>query len=909
MMDHFRTFFITLFGLFLGCPSMIIRTTLHSNVLLPCILSYKKPNSSNDLVVNWQRLVNETVVHSFFEGSDHPEYQNRHYRGRTEIFHNQLSEGNMSLLLRNVIKYDNGSYTCNIMFNDYIEYITHHIQLVVQDSSSLLQDAKINNADDKDLPRARYKLYLLAFTLVLVLLLWLDNERKKKEEEEEIQNYRNNICAMLTSEDFEFQRDLHIVDINKNSATNDKRYFDLTPKINAKDLLKNKNLVSERMLLVGNSGTGKSFLCKLLQKKWANGKKMAYKCILYLSCKKMTCNQEFSVKQLLKEKCKAPLGVVNKCKASSPFSSNSYDLLLIIDNVDDVYHNEDDSLMSRCSIDTVYKVKDLLLKIFKRELIAKIDVLCVSNFDTFSELKMHFKRAFVFSGNSGVKTEELFAEIGKTSDIKKDPRKETELLNCASMPHFINTVKIMMCKYLKNPFSPSKIYIHMFLCCLQEINDKELEVTVFKQKANMAYKSLIEKQTLEKGDQDDILMKNWNEVLNTCTVYQHNVLRDILAAIHCVWTIQTDEELKECLNFWVFAKNSQNKIVLIPAHSHVHNAKVFHFIKFFLILLVYPDYESLKSCDKPVMESNVRDALMDWFSASLEKYNTTHDHLKLINCLYDLEDEQIRKRVSPFFKKLNFCNTSLTYMDIQALAYSLKDSKLDELDLRLCTLKDTGVTQLKGIIKNTKNVLLSSNKITQESGYVLSEVLRDPECITEEMSLGTNDLGASGVQALWEALGKNKTLKKLYLYDNKIGDEGTKGMITNLNENNVLQELHLCGNTFDEMGLKNIEQLKIQKRNLKVVLRIAEDVQLFNYVEEEIQSLSKTWQNYDQDWLFKILETIQNDLSKEYTWDPNVLKEKILNLSKRIDDLKTRIHPNHMSFMCLKKTREQCAEP
>ncbi|KAM9777195.1 uncharacterized protein ACB057_017617 [Neosynchiropus ocellatus] len=82
--------------------------TLSSSPVLPCAFP-----SGDDLLVHWMKDGSKTpVVHSYYKGQDQGDHQLEQFRGRTSLFHEQLSQGNASLLLERVRVPDRGRYTC-----------------------------------------------------------------------------------------------------------------------------------------------------------------------------------------------------------------------------------------------------------------------------------------------------------------------------------------------------------------------------------------------------------------------------------------------------------------------------------------------------------------------------------------------------------------------------------------------------------------------------------------------------------------------------------------------------------------------------------------------------------------------------------------------------------------------------
>ncbi|KAM9826877.1 butyrophilin subfamily 1 member A1-like [Neosynchiropus ocellatus] len=78
-----------------------------SDQVLPCRFS-----SGDDPLVHWYKGRKDLAVHSYHRGQDQLAHQMDEFRGRTSLFHDQLSRGNASLLLKEVQVSDRGRYTC-----------------------------------------------------------------------------------------------------------------------------------------------------------------------------------------------------------------------------------------------------------------------------------------------------------------------------------------------------------------------------------------------------------------------------------------------------------------------------------------------------------------------------------------------------------------------------------------------------------------------------------------------------------------------------------------------------------------------------------------------------------------------------------------------------------------------------
>ncbi|XP_065109235.1 butyrophilin-like protein 2 isoform X2 [Paramisgurnus dabryanus] len=109
-------------------PVAPLITVVGEDVILPC--SLKPQISAVDMRVEWFRLDLE-VVHLYEDHEDKNTNQLQSYRGRTEMFKDELQKGNTALKLSRVQISDEGLYTCFIQSKTWHDDIT--VDLRVKD--------------------------------------------------------------------------------------------------------------------------------------------------------------------------------------------------------------------------------------------------------------------------------------------------------------------------------------------------------------------------------------------------------------------------------------------------------------------------------------------------------------------------------------------------------------------------------------------------------------------------------------------------------------------------------------------------------------------------------------------------------------------------------------------------------
>uniref|UniRef100_W5LCY0 Ig-like domain-containing protein n=1 Tax=Astyanax mexicanus TaxID=7994 RepID=W5LCY0_ASTMX len=105
-------------------PSFPLTAAIGEDLILPCSL---QPNiSAVDMTVEWLRLdQKDSIVHLYMEHEDRSKEQAVSYRGRTQLFKEELQKGNTSLKLSTVHVSDTGQYKC--VSNDVILHVIIYV--------------------------------------------------------------------------------------------------------------------------------------------------------------------------------------------------------------------------------------------------------------------------------------------------------------------------------------------------------------------------------------------------------------------------------------------------------------------------------------------------------------------------------------------------------------------------------------------------------------------------------------------------------------------------------------------------------------------------------------------------------------------------------------------------------------
>uniref|UniRef100_A0A8B9KXI9 HERV-H LTR-associating protein 2 n=1 Tax=Astyanax mexicanus TaxID=7994 RepID=A0A8B9KXI9_ASTMX len=114
--------------------------------VLPCQSSYHD-------VIHWHN--GPWIAHSFYNGADQLAHQNASYKGRTALFTDQISTGNISLILRGVRIEDSGKYKCysSISSHSNEAFVNVNVKAPIQSVDIKFTDKTITCSTNKIYPK------------------------------------------------------------------------------------------------------------------------------------------------------------------------------------------------------------------------------------------------------------------------------------------------------------------------------------------------------------------------------------------------------------------------------------------------------------------------------------------------------------------------------------------------------------------------------------------------------------------------------------------------------------------------------------------------------------------------------------------------------------------------------------
>ncbi|KAM9311775.1 NACHT, LRR and PYD domains-containing protein 1 homolog [Gastrophryne carolinensis] len=901
--------------------------TVGQDVMLPCVVTYKDIFLLRDLIVNWQ-TENDTVVHSFHYEKDQPDYQAMEFKGRTQMFPKEFSKGNLSLLLMRVKTSDAGIYVCHVILK---HMQTRTIEFVIQ---------------DKELDTRRYWWTVTGIIFIPSIIIILikfkcnrnQNSNRKRSLHDYVEIYRKHVQEIFLSSGKHLSNCIARTLLIPEWRTRPSEPKYTTPRatahntpdaISSEDLftMKTRKLTSHRMLLAGEAGIGKSSFSEDLLQKWALGhQEICYDCVVYFTFTELNAIKEpISLNTLLRNKCKGLEHVLSNLLETRK-------LLIIFDGMDEFKLTENENF-PQVSIDndTKLPVDRLLLNILCKVLLPNTDILVTSRFNSvnLSITKEYFDRTFILKELSDDEMKQFCKKSCSEDNISQNIFhfiQEHNLSSLASIPLLSGALCELsknrgLSQYTENLRTRSEMMVSLLKLCLMNAMSSDIMEPCCATKTNAKMRDMVHKVT-QLSYENLVTLKEEIRVKDLCAEcvhtqqllqelcvfffklsptldvlwYRHASIRDMFAALHCVWEIQNSGGAMECidfLDFWVSGTmpNQHSTISILHNIPSTQSVEFHNFISFFMGFMYYKDIDSLNK-EKRDLNSYEVLILQNYFETWLRSNPVQTELLKLFHCIYELHNDSLTDHFSNLLKIVDLFDTPLNALDITAIQYCLHNSRMDKLDLNLCDLRDENLQRLEVIIRNSTHVTLTSNMLTSKSGKTLRNILEHPSCVIKELFLATNHLGAIGVQQVWKALEVNTSLETLNLCDNDIQDAGTENMVSFLGMNTTLKNLTICMNVFTERGTKNITELIAKQPNLKIVMKTTEDEEFFTFVENHIKS--DTWQRYPRAWVLHILSLLQTELSNADKQD-----EKVTRLTKDIADIMDVIKQKPLPMACM----------
>ncbi|XP_072891512.1 ribonuclease inhibitor-like [Hemitrygon akajei] len=151
--------------------------------------------------------------------------------------------------------------------------------------------------------------------------------------------------------------------------------------------------------------------------------------------------------------------------------------------------------------------------------------------------------------------------------------------------------------------------------------------------------------------------------------------------------------------------------------------------------------------------------------------------LNTLHYLFESQNRGLAQATLGSVETLSFSEMPLTPIDCVVLSHviGLCDT-IKQLDFWNCRIHFEGIQRLGPGLHKCQELRLGGNDLGDSGVKLVSEALRNPECKIQKLRLNDVGLTGSGAEDLASTLSANCTLTELNLSINKLGDSGVKLM-------------------------------------------------------------------------------------------------------------------------------------
>ncbi|XP_038636670.1 NACHT, LRR and PYD domains-containing protein 3-like isoform X2 [Scyliorhinus canicula] len=216
--------------------------------------------------------------------------------------------------------------------------------------------------------------------------------------------------------------------------------------------------------------------------------------------------------------------------------------------------------------------------------------------------------------------------------------------------------------------------------------------------------------------------------------------------------------------------------------------------------------------------------VIDWVKEKVEgqigNTKSKTSKMNLLNTfhyLFESQNKALAQRTVGSVEILTFRELQLTPIDCAVLSHviGLCDT-IKTLDLGLCYIRCEGLQRLASILHKCQELSLGRNQLGDSGVKLLSEALKNPDCKIQKLHLYRNTLSDSCAKDLASALSTNRSLIDLNLGWNKLRDSGVKLLYAVLeNHNCKIQKLSLYDNELTDSCAKDLATALSTNRSLK----------------------------------------------------------------------------------------------
>ncbi|XP_072894978.1 NACHT, LRR and PYD domains-containing protein 3-like [Hemitrygon akajei] len=173
--------------------------------------------------------------------------------------------------------------------------------------------------------------------------------------------------------------------------------------------------------------------------------------------------------------------------------------------------------------------------------------------------------------------------------------------------------------------------------------------------------------------------------------------------------------------------------------------------------------------------------VIDWVNEEVKRQSDNTNEagkrslLNTLHYLFESQNRGLAQAALGSVETLSFSGMTLTPIDCAVLSHVIRFcDTIKHLNLENCHIQCEGIQRLGPGLHKCQELRLGENELGDSGVKLVFAALRNSECKIQQMELGNVGLTDSGAEDLVSALSTNRSLTELDLSGNELGDSGVK---------------------------------------------------------------------------------------------------------------------------------------
>ncbi|RXN27211.1 LRR and PYD domains-containing 3-like protein [Labeo rohita] len=489
------------------------------------------------------------------------------------------------------------------------------------------------------------------------------------------------------------------------------------------------------VILVGDSGKGKTFMLQKIMWDWASEELYTenFDAVFLLKFDELKCiSEEMSLNELLSWSCSLTSDQILEILKLTPEK-----VLILIDGIDEFSYDPHIQMSSPTDPSQKAPIMDILNCLLRDLLLLESPVIVTSRYTVAAELSNLFKRPQRFTeivGFSERGVEEYFQKFFQNEKLFRKSYESVKanesLLAACSVPLLCWMVCLCLKKYfirddhvMRELKTTTSIYVHFVSTLLEHHDQSQSVLTMLRSLGQLAEEGVKKQQVLfdenrvAKTGLDPAVTPFLYKYEKFFKLYSHFSFQEFFTALYYVLL---DEEESWCKASELF--NLMESEAIIYRSSPIFRGRLSNPIPSVMMFLCGLFNEKVSSsifkkikCAVPqiikMKKKQLKEKLMEKIPAMTRQYGL---ELFALHCLYELQDERLVAEALKTHRFIDLSNVSLRSTDCWVLLYCLQCCPhIRDLNLMYCDLTAEKLKILQPALCMCENMRISVEHLSE----------------------------------------------------------------------------------------------------------------------------------------------------------------------------------------------------